>query len=195
MLLNHTILFLGWLLCYAIHSLTAGDRLQKKLRITQQAYRLSYNLVALITFGAIILYGVTIDTVLLFPPTQLTFYLGLMLATLGIFIIKRAFRAYSMLKFLGLKKEDHDAEVLNIIGIQAYVRHPLYSGTVLIFLGYALFNPTLTSTVTLFALMVYLPFGIKSEEKKLLVVFGDAYKNYMNQTPALMPRIFTKKNT
>ena len=194
MLLSHSLLLLGWLLCYAIHSFTSGDQLRSKLNLGKQTYRLIYNLVAIITFGAVVLYGVIIDTALLFPPTQITFYLGLMLATFGIFIIKRAFRAYSTLKFLGFKKEENTTEELRTEGLQARVRHPLYSGTVLIFLGYALFNPTLASTVTLLALLVYLPFGIRSEEKKLYHIFGKAYEHYKKNTPALIPS-FTKKKS
>lgn len=193
MLLSHVLLFLGWLLCYAIHSLTSGNRLRARLNLGQQTYRILYNLLAFITFGAVVLYGVMIETALLFPPTQITFYLGLMLATFGVFIVKRTFRAYSTLKFLGLKKEGAQAEKLKINGIQAYVRHPLYSGTVLIFLGYALFNPTLASFVTLLALLFYLPLGIRSEEKKLVDTFGEAYNTYRQNTPSLIPSINKKK--
>ena len=194
MLVSHTILFIGWLLCYAIHSIMAGNSLRNKIKLGQQVYRLLYNLIAIISFGAIVLYGVSIDTVLLFPPNQLTFYLGLMLATFGIFIIKRTFRAYSTLKFLGLKKQDSTIEKLKTDGIQAYVRHPLYTGTLLIFIGYALFNPTLANTITLVALLIYLPIGIRSEEKKLLILFGEHYMLYKDNTPALIPS-FRKKGS
>ena len=194
MLERHIILFLGWLLCYAIHSLIAGQKLQLRLGLGQRTYRLIYNLIALLSFSIIVFYGVVIDTALLFQPTQLTFYLGLMLATFGIFIIKRAFRAYSTLKFLGLKKEVQNEPELMTNGIQSYVRHPLYSGTLLIFIGYALFNPTLASATTLLALVVYLPFGIQSEEKKLAKTFGEAYLDYKNVTPTLIPNLFKKRS-
>ncbi len=194
MLESHVVLFLGWLFCYAIHSLTSGQNLQNKLGLSQRAYRLLYNLVAIVSFSGVVLYGVVIDTALLFPPTKLTFYLGLILATFGIFIIKRAFRAYSTLKFLGIKKEETELQTLNTNGLQAHVRHPLYSGTLLIFIGYALFNPTLASSVTLIALIVYLPLGIKSEERKLIETFGTAYLEYKSNTPSLIPSLLKKKS-
>ena len=60
----------------------AGNVLRDKINMGQQVYRLTYNLIALITFGSIVLYD-GIETALLFPPIQITFYLGLMLATFG----------------------------------------------------------------------------------------------------------------
>ena len=193
MLVSHTILFLGWLLFYTIHSLISGDSLRKKIGMNRRAYRLIYNAVAFITFGFVVLYSLSIETALLYRPNQLTYYLGLTLATFGILVIKRVFRAYNILELLGLKEENQSTKKLKTSGIHGYMRHPIYSGTLLIYAGYALFNPTLASTISLLSLIVYLPLGIRSEEKKLIAFFGTTYLDYKSKTPSILPSFSKKK--
>jgi protein-S-isoprenylcysteine O-methyltransferase Ste14 len=38
-------------------------------------------------------------------------------------------------------------------------------------------------------LTVYIPIGIFLEERKLTAEFGEAYKNYRQRTPMLLPRL------
>lgn len=114
------------------------------------------------------------------------------MATMGIFIIKRAFRNYSTGVFLGLKAEPETGELVTE-GLQNKVRHPLYSGTILIFLGYFIYNPLLSSFVSLLALFIYLPIGIRLEEKKLIEKFGQAYIDYKNEVGAIFPNLLKRK--
>ena len=73
-------------------------------------------------------------------------------------------------------------------GILAHIRHPLYLGLILMFTGYFFFSPTLTNLVAWACTMLYLPFGIASEEKKLVREFGEAYTNYQKEVPMLIPK-------
>lgn len=185
MWLDHLILFLGWLLFYAIHSALATERAKSLLPISPMAYRLIYNLISAVFFFGLLLLGAITYSVLLFPPSPFTNYTGLMLAAIGLFIIKRSFRNYSMKAFLGFKKDL--SEGLKTSGIQAKVRHPLYAGTVLLIIGYVFFNPQLTSLTVLVALLAYLPLGIRWEEKKLIKMYGEEYEEYRRNVPALFP--------
>lgn len=191
MWLDHLILFLGWLLFYGIHSALATEKAKSVLPFSQRTYRLVYNLISTVLFFALLLLGAMIYSVLLFPPSAFSNYTGLMLAATGLFIIKRAFRNYSTSAFLGFKKDLNEG--LKTTGIQAKVRHPLYTGTLLLVVGYVFFNPQLTSLTILLALIVYLPFGIKWEEQKLIKMYGAEYEQYRKSVPALFPSINFKK--
>lgn len=190
MWLDHTVLFMSWMVFYALHSLFASDKVKQKLGFSPRAHRLVYNFIALITFGAVLLIGAIIYSPLLILPGSFTFYAGLMIAAFGVFVVKRAFRNYSTMAFLGFKKEDSSG--LKTSGIQSKVRHPLYSGTLLVFLGYFIHNPLLSSFITLLALVVYLPFGIFLEERKLIKQFGQEYLDYKANVPAILPKITFK---
>ncbi len=193
MWLDHLILFLGWLLFYGIHSALATEKAKNALPIGPRAYRILYNLISFIFFLGLMLLGAVIYNVLLFAPSPFSTYTGLMLAAAGLFIIKRAFRNYSLGTFLGFKKNLN--EELKTEGIQAYVRHPLYTGTLLLVIGYVLFNPQLSSLVILLALCIYLPFGIRWEEQKLIKMYGEVYLEYKKNVPALFPPINLKRSS
>jgi protein-S-isoprenylcysteine O-methyltransferase Ste14 len=112
-----------------------------------------------------------------------------MLASFGTIIIVRSFKAFSKKKFVGLEpRDDLDVQEDFITsGVHSYVRHPIYSGTVLIFLGFFLFEPTLSSAAHVVMLLLYLPFGIYFEEKKLIDIYGEKYIQYREQVSALIP--------
>lgn len=151
-----------------------------------------YNLINTILFMLLLFLTAIVPSYLFLEPSPLTNYSGLLIAAVGIFVIKRAFRNYNTLGFMGLKKEE--SQELKTTGLQAEVRHPLYSGTILLFVGYVLFNPMLTSLVVLLALIVYLPFGIYWEEKKLNATYGNDYLEYKQKVPALFPRLKFNRN-
>ena len=189
MLLNHLI-FLGcWALFYTIHSLLASNGFKSKVALNPTTYRLIYSLFSTLSFAFILLLGASIYSAFILPPSPITTYIGLMLATFGLFVIKRSFRNYSLQVFLGLKKESQSDQKLKKDKLQSKIRYPLYTGTILLFLGYFIYNPLLVNLVSLVALLAYLPFGIRLEEKKLIQQFGDEYLEYKKSTPALFPKI------
>jgi len=192
MWLDHSILFLGWAVFYTLHSALLLPKVKTRIGLKPKTYRLLYNLISLLIIALVLLVGAIIPSPLLMVPTPIHFYVGLMMATLGIFVIKRAFRAYSAGVFLGLKTEPENQKLV-IDGLQRKVRHPLYAGTILIFLGYFIYNPLLSSFVTLLALAIYLPIGIQLEEKKLIRKFGQAYIDYKKSVPAIFPILIKRK--
>jgi protein-S-isoprenylcysteine O-methyltransferase Ste14 len=97
----------------------------------------------------------------------------------------RAFVQYRVRSFLGLATDQND---FVRSGILTYVRHPLYSGIILVSLGYLLFVPSTASLISAGCIFLYLPIGIWLEERKLLRHFGDAYRQYRAKVPALVPR-------
>ena len=74
-------------------------------------------------------------------------------------------------------------------GLHRYVRHPLYSGTLL--LVWSLFSlfPLLSNLLACTIISLYTIIGIRWEEKKLSETFGSGYKKYAEQVPMLFPRM------
>jgi protein-S-isoprenylcysteine O-methyltransferase Ste14 len=74
-------------------------------------------------------------------------------------------------------------------GPYAKVRHPQYIGFVLIMFSFLLQWPTLI-TLAMFPILVFMYARLaKSEERDALTQFGDAYRRYMNEVPAFIPRL------
>lgn len=152
-------------------------------------YRLLYTIFSTLFIFGILIFSNSFDRTELLVKTPTTTYIGYMLASFGTIIIVRSFKAFSKKKFVGLEPHDDldvQEEFINS-GIHSYVRHPIYSGTVLIFLGFFLFDPTLCSAVHVFMLFLYLPFGIYFEEKKLIDIYGEKYIQYRKQVSSLIP--------
>ncbi len=73
-------------------------------------------------------------------------------------------------------------------GTHAYVRHPIYSGIILIVIGMALYTPTDIVVLSVVCILAYLPAGIYFEEQKLIAEFGDDYLTYRREVPAIFPK-------
>jgi protein-S-isoprenylcysteine O-methyltransferase Ste14 len=105
-------------------------------------------------------------------------------------VIIEAFRYYDTKEFLGLKQISGNIGEQNFHrnGILNYVRHLIYSGTVLLVLGYFLFSPTLLNMVTVSCMILYILIGLRLEEHKLIKAFGADYIRYLKEVPGLIPR-------
>lgn len=195
--MSHLILVVIWVIFYFLHSLLASlnikRKLQGKLGSAYKWYRLLYSFSSTILFLAIFVYAGLFESKLLLNPSRGLTYLSFMTAGLGTIILVKAFKHFNSMTFIGLVPHDDLEEKGSLIrkGIHQYVRHPIYSGLILIFLGYFFYLPTLSSMIHLMALLVYLPFGIYYEEKKLIALFGEKYIKYKREVPALIP--FTSK--
>ncbi|MHC4260418.1 MAG: methyltransferase family protein [Planctomycetota bacterium] len=75
-------------------------------------------------------------------------------------------------------------------GVYSYVRHPRYAAAVfLIYPAFALLVHSFLCLVS--TLVAYVIFRLSAvlEERKLLDVFGQDYKDYMKETPGFIPKI------
>jgi methanethiol S-methyltransferase len=78
-------------------------------------------------------------------------------------------------------------------GPYAHVRHPQYTGFILIMVGFLFQWPTLV-TLTMFPILVYMYVRLaRQEEQEVLVEFGEKYRRYMQHTPAFVPRIGARR--
>jgi len=178
-----------WITYFVIHSVLATDgskNIASNLGIGSGSYRVLYVVISTGGLLGVLLYGALIPEEFFMAPSRVLKFVGLVLASVGVFVIKLAFKEYSLSGFLGVKKELNLE--LKTSGILNHIRHPLYTATILLIVGFVLFNPKWTSVVMLLSTAGYLVVGIYLEEKKLINLFGDRYLEYKKRVPGLVPR-------
>ena len=85
--------------------------------------------------------------------------------------------------------EGQIAEQLNTSGIYSIVRHPLYLGNFLIFLGFTLFTQSLwLNILSCLAYWIYYERIMYAEEEFLRRKYGQVYESWASVTPAFIPR-------
>jgi len=82
------------------------------------------------------------------------------------------------------------AEIDKIISIGIYgrVRHPMYSGDIVLAWGFFLAFPYLSVLIGVLWLTAVLLFWASLEEKAMTKKFGEEYTKYQSRTPMLVPR-------
>ena len=89
----------------------------------------------------------------------------------------------------------HKTESLTVAGPYAYLRHPLYAGTLLVATGFAIMAGTALSGAVLAIFLLtyfayYMPYKNRIEGARLEASFGDAFRRYSVAVPRLVPRVF-----
>jgi protein-S-isoprenylcysteine O-methyltransferase Ste14 len=75
-------------------------------------------------------------------------------------------------------------------GAYRFVRHPLYTGNILLVVGFALAGSRWWGIpLALFFFWFYYPTAIEYEDRKLQRIFGAAWEQWSARTPALVPRL------
>jgi protein-S-isoprenylcysteine O-methyltransferase Ste14 len=188
---QYILLVIGWAIYFTLHSVLAESSVKLFVKRIMPAgfkyYRLVYTLVSTVGLLILLIMNASIESDYLIEPSVWTRYFSLMLATIGIFILKAAFRQYSLGGFMGLKDDEYDG--FKAGGILQHIRHPLYTATVLIALGFWLFIPNVTTLVSMLCIFIYLAVGIPLEESRLIKKYGEQYREYRKKVPALIPRL------
>lgn len=183
-----------WILFCVIHHITAMEKCKEFFRLRIGAafkyYRLIYSSLALVNLVFILFEQYNIKSTDMEIPLALKYSIGLPFGLFGICLMVVSIRKY-LFKVSGINVffKDQRPTSLEILGLHKYLRHPLYLGTLLLIWSLFLFFPLLTNLLAFLVMTVYVLIGIRFEEKKLLVVFGETYKNYRDKTPGLIPHI------
>ena len=120
----------------------------------------------------ILLYAVTAE------PWPLLAAIGLPVAAVGAFV-----RLYAS-GFIVKNQE------LATDGAYRFVRHPLYTGNILLVVGFALAGSLWWGIpLALLFFWFYYPTAIEYEDRKLQRIFGTAWEQWSARTPALVPRL------
>jgi len=194
----YLILVILWVLFYFLHSLLASLNIKRKIKGWMGSqyiwYRLLYTVFSTAFIFGILVFSSSFDQYDILVKTPTTTYLGYMLASFGTIIIVKSFKSFSNKKFIGLEPHDdleHNEEFV-VTGLHSYIRHPIYTGTVLVFLGFFFFEPTVSSAIHVTMLLLYLPFGVHYEEKKLIELYGEKYIQYKRMVPSIIPKKWGK---
>ncbi|MFY8020127.1 MAG: methyltransferase family protein [Bacteroidia bacterium] len=177
-------IILLWSLYYFLHSFLATvyikSKVEKSFPTLYPYYRILYNVLSFLLL--IILYGLTesFEHKLLFPQSSWLKIFANFLLILGFIILFLSFKNYDKREFLGLTVSSNKTQ-LSTGGLNAYFRHPLYIGTILLLIGFFLLNPHLNRLLYVSISLLYLPIGSRLEELKLKQVFGEAYKSYLKK--------------
>lgn len=153
----------------------------------KRGYRLFFNAVGVVTLLPVLALVLWLpDQPLYVVPTLL---LPIILAgqALGLLVLAYSLVQTDVLEFAGLRQlgETPRQPQLATGGAYAWVRHPLYTGTML----FLWLIPTMTLNWLAFILGVSLYFiiGARYEERKLEKFYGKAYGDYKARTPMFIP--------
>lgn len=81
-------------------------------------------------------------------------------------------------------------EILTVSGPYAYVKNPLYIGTILIATGFCIFadNIYLLGVLTFLFCFHYIPYKRRVEGDRLRKIFGNRFEDYDQRVPDYLPR-------
>jgi len=118
---------------------------------------------------------------------NLLFYSGLSISLLGEFV-RIITVAYVPAGTSGRNTKQQKANSLNRTGIYSIVRHPLYLGNFLIFLGPFILTGNIYAII-IYALLFWIYYEriMYAEETFLISKFGIEYDNWSSKTPAFIP--------
>lgn len=185
------LLLLLWGLYFFLHSLLAANSvkhwLQRVSGFSAQSYRFGYNLFNFFALGLILWLHYKLVSAPVYTGNISTALLGVVLTMAGFILMILSAKEYQLASFLGLRKET--LMPLQINGLHRYMRHPLYSGTLLLCIGICIAFPLWKNWSVLCLMVVYLFIGMWLEEKKLIEIFGEEYINYSKKVKRLIPGI------
>jgi len=175
-----------------IHSLVAANGFKHLIyRIlgdgAKKYYRLFYSIFASITLLPVLLLPVLIPDQVLYKIPEPLVYFTILVQIISVVLLIYSVMQTGALQFIGFSQVlgKSQAEQLRTGGLYRFVRHPLYTFSLL----FLWLTPTMTRNFALLyaALTVYIIIGAVLEERKLLQTFGKAYQDYRTKTPFLIP--------
>lgn len=178
-----------------VHSIFATDYIkkiaEKLLGKGFRFYRIIYTFLSFITFAPALIvwfnYSSQTPVIYTLPEWMLPFSYLILATGLGLFVY--ALFQTDLREFIGIKQvQDSVGEnkpVLITNGAYGFVRHPLYTGGIIVLFGKM--GMTMLDLTAVSLISVYLIIGAFIEEKRLLSVFGDEYKQYMQEVSMFIP--------
>ncbi len=191
-------LAIGWLFYFALHSVLADLNVKasivQALPSLEKYYRLAYNLIFLAGLLGLSILSIS-EWHLIYEAGTISQIVGSLLFICGFWIGFQTVRTFDLPEFLGFKpsvREHTGASEKGLIttGLYRYMRHPLYTGTILFCAGIFFMVPAWPLAIFIICMCIYLPFGIYFEEKKLIREFGEDYIRYQKRVSRLVPGLY-----
>lgn len=181
--------FIFYFLFFAIaHSLLATDRIKNIARAHLgkffRFYRILFVFISILTFTPAFLVWIkySTSTPLVYSIPQ-WFYPAIIVIRLGA-LGMLAYAAFQtdILDFIGAR---HGKNALITGGAYGIVRHPLYSSGIILILSKM--EMSLLDIMAVLLVSCYLVIGAFIEERRLISVFGDEYREYRERVSMFIP--------
>ncbi|MGV8058189.1 MAG: methyltransferase family protein [Smithellaceae bacterium] len=200
--MEYFVLALLWIIFCGLHSglisVTFTRFLQRNTGNYYRYHRLLYNFFSIITLIPVVIYSLSIKHAPFFVWDGYLLPVKYFLLLTGILCFAMGAMRYSASQFFGFAqiKEKTNSKLINKTGklssrgILGVVRHPFYAGIFpLLWAG----DLDKTALITNVILSIYVLIGTLLEERKLILEFGDAYRNYQQSVSMLFPFKWIKK--
>jgi protein-S-isoprenylcysteine O-methyltransferase Ste14 len=187
-------LILAWLVFGVLHSVLAvaavKARLQKMMGSASRYYRLIYSVFAFAILAWVLHQHFSIDEIILWLPGVVEKILAWLLVLGGLTIMVICIKKYFLyLSGIDALMDIEYKPVLEQTGLHAYVRHPLYFGTLVFVWGIFWGYPYMHNLVSVVCITIYTLIGAFFEEKKLVKEYGEAYRQYQQRVPMIIPKL------
>jgi len=196
----------------AVHSTCATDRVKHwnaawfGAVFVRRYFRFLYMIVSLVTTAAVFGYIYLLpDRTLLRLPDTLAYACRLVQLG-GLVFILSSFEVVNFREFSGFtqvtrgsSEQDPDTDIEGIRsapierrGPYALMRHPMYAGALVVLL----FSPEFSRNwiVVRGLAILYMYYGTRIEERRLLERYGEEYRAYMRDVPRFIPRLKRRKS-
>jgi protein-S-isoprenylcysteine O-methyltransferase Ste14 len=189
-----------WVLWCALHSTliapTVTETMKKKLGDGFRFYRLLYNGVSLVTLIPLVFFSMSIRQTPFFRwEGYLVIVRYLVVVSLSLFVAGA--RHYSLSQLFGIRqiktgrasRAVSEVDTFDTSGILGVIRHPWYiAGILLVWAG----DISLSTLLINIVIMAYFVIGTFLEERKLLLEFGDRYREYQKNVSMFLPYKWVK---
>ena len=200
--MEYLILTLLWITFCVLHSalisVTFTRFIQHKAGNFYRYHRLFYNIFSIVTLIPVVIYSLSIKQMPFFVWHGYLLPVKYLLLFTGILFFVMGARNYNAAEFFGFAqiKDGSNHTLMNKSGklssrgILDVVRHPFYAGIFPLLWSSDL---DITALIINIILSIYVLIGTILEERKLILEFGDAYREYQQKVSMLFPFKWIKK--
>jgi len=197
--MNEIITFILYFLFFTgIHSALAAGYIKKRaerlLGDKFRFYRLLYTILSFFTIAPAFLVWATYSnsSQLIYSVPQWLYPFILLIRLLATGMLVYAALQTDILDFTGIRQvQEKNKNGLITKGAYGIVRHPLYSGSIILL--FTKMEMTQLDLTAIILISIYLIIGAYIEERRLLAVFGEEYRNYKKQVSMFIPLKWTGK--
>lgn len=195
---QHIILAAAWIIYCVLHSALASGKVKRSaqqwLGAAYRYYRFGYTVFAFLGLAGILVYQVSIHSPPIFDSGLAAKLIGAMLAAIGAaMIMLNIFKYFLQLSGVKWLVAANVEAKLERRGLHGYVRHPLYLSTFLFIWALWMVYPYLSLLIANIIITLYTLIALKFEEDKLLIEFGEEYRQYQREVPMIWPSRIWKK--
>jgi len=192
----YILLVLLWVAWCALHSALISpavtERLQARFPNSVRYYRILYNLFAVVSLLPVLAYAFSLKGTPLVTWAGPWRFVPILLGVVALLFFAAGGRRYDFLQFLGLRQMKDESACgvltedcsLDTGGILSVVRHPWYSGGMLLVWARPLDAAAIWTNLVICG---YFVVGAILEERKLKALFGRPYTDYQRRVSMFLP--------